>query len=48
MYGMVSEDFNVGKNNDGSDEDVDEHRQHTAILAQLQAIKSYTAVRMRH
>ncbi|CAM9563646.1 unnamed protein product [Ectocarpus fasciculatus] len=41
MYGAISADFQ-DKSNDGSDEDVDEHRQHATVLDQLRRLKSAT------
>ncbi|CAM9731264.1 unnamed protein product, partial [Ectocarpus sp. 12 AP-2014] len=41
IYGAISPDFQ-DKTNDGSDEDVDEHRQHATVLDQLRRLKSAT------
>ncbi|CAM9141858.1 unnamed protein product [Ectocarpus sp. 6 AP-2014] len=41
IYGEISPDFQ-DKTNDGSDEDVDEHRQHATVLDQLRRLKSAT------
>ncbi|CAM9283974.1 unnamed protein product, partial [Ectocarpus sp. 12 AP-2014] len=41
IYGAISPDFQ-DKTNDGSDEDVDEHRQHATVLDQLRWLKSAT------
>ncbi|CAM9609020.1 unnamed protein product [Ectocarpus sp. 4 AP-2014] len=41
IYGAISPDFQ-DKTNDGSDDDVDEHRQHATILDQLRQLKSAT------
>lgn len=43
VYGVISEDFEES-NEDGSDEDVDEHRQHADIITQLQGLKASTKV----
>lgn len=43
LYGLVSVEIK-DKNNDGSDEVVDEHRQHATIIEQLQRLKSMATV----
>lgn len=43
LYGVLSDEVN-DKDNDGGDEDVDEHRLHARVLAELHKLKASSAV----